>query len=76
VHVSACGRTAKGSFYLPSWEEFKRVKNDFIGEDNWAYQIFPPKKDYINQHACVLHLFALFENKAALPDFTRGTGGL
>src|SRR5262245_50954608 len=74
VHVSACGRLGERRFYLPNWEEMKRVKNDFIGPDAWAYQVFPSAKDYVNHHAYVLHLFARFDGKPALPDFTRGTG--
>lgn len=76
VHVSACGRTGASKFHLPTWEDMKRVKNDFIGEDAWAYQVFPSAKDYINQHPCVLHLFARLDGKPALPDFTKGTGGI
>lgn len=76
VHVSACGRTAARKFHLPSWEDMGRVKADFIGEDAWAYQVFPSAKDYINQHPCVLHLFARLDGKPALPDFTKGTGGI
>lgn len=84
VHISVCGRKGisagpgdpghLSSFYLPSFEELKRVKNDFIGEDRWAYQVFPSSKDYINQHPSVLHLFALMDGKPALPDFTMGLG--
>ena len=33
VHASACGRTGPQRFYLPSWEEMKRVKHDFFGPD-------------------------------------------
>jgi len=76
VHVSCCGRKGQTSFYLPSWEELKRVKNDFIGEDRWAYQVLPPAAEYVNQHPCVLHLWALIDGKPALPDFTRGLGTL
>jgi hypothetical protein len=76
IHVSACGRTGQNKFCLPSWEELKRVKHDFIGEDRWAYQVLPPPEDYVNQHAYVLHLFARFEGTRALPDFTRGLGTL
>jgi hypothetical protein len=55
----------------------KRVKNDFIGEDRWAYQVFPSSKEYVNTNPNVLHLFSLFEDGApALPDFTWGLGSL
>lgn len=76
VHVSACGRTGASKFYLPDWQDMKRVKRDFIGEDAWAYQVFPAAKDYINQHPYVLHLFARLDGRPALPDFTKGTGGI
>jgi len=75
VHVSLCGRTGQAKFCLPSWEELKRVKQDFIG-DRWAYQVLPPASEYVNQHPYVLHLFARFEGEPALPDFTRGLGVL
>jgi hypothetical protein len=74
VHVSLCGRTGEKKYYLPSFEDIKRVKHDFIGPDRWAYQVFPSEKQYINRHACVLHLFALLDGSPALPDFTRGIG--
>lgn len=76
VHVSCCGRTGARKYYLPSWDELKRVKHDFIGEDRWAYQVLPPLNEYVNQHDCVLHLFAVLDGSAALPDFTRGMGTL
>ena len=74
LHVSACVRLGAREFDLPAWEDLKRVKNDFIGPDRWAYQVLPPTKDYVNDHACVLHLFALATGEPALPDFTMGTG--
>jgi len=74
IHVSACGRRGENSWFLPDWEQFKRVKHDFIGEDRWAYQVFSSAKDYINQHPYCLHLYALMDGKPALPDFTYGLG--
>ena len=76
IHVSACGRRSATSYFLPSWEDMKRLKHDFIGPDRWAYQVFPSEKEYVNQNPYVLHLFALLEGEAALPDFTKGTGSL
>ncbi len=74
LHVSLCGRTGPGDYHLPSWEDVKRVKNDFIGSDRWAYQVFPNEREYINQNPHVLHLYALLEGEPALPDFTWGLG--
>jgi hypothetical protein len=76
VHVSACGRRGPQSWFLPDWEDMKRVKHDFIGPDRWAYQVFPSEKDYVNHHAYVLHLYALLDGEPALPDFTRGLGSI
>jgi hypothetical protein len=72
LHVSACGRTGPNSWFLPNWDQLKQVKSDFIGVDSWAYQVFPPSKDYINHHEYVLHLFAPMDGVPALPDFTWG----
>ena len=75
LHASVCGRTAGGGFRLPDWEDFKRVKHDFIGSDRWAYQVFPDERNYVNHNASVLHLFALMDrDDKALPDFTWGLG--
>lgn len=76
LHVSACGRTGERKYHLPSWEDMKRVKADFIGEDRWAYQVFPDARHYINQNPYVLHLFSLLDGTPALPDFTWGLGTL
>lgn len=84
VHASVCGRKApsvrslgpthESTFFLPTFEDLKRVKADFIGEDRWAYQVFPSSKDYVNHNPYVLHLYALMDGKPALPDFTMGLG--
>lgn len=74
LHASVTGRRGKDAWYLPSWDDLKRVKNDFIGEDRWAYQVLPSAKDYVNQHAYVLHLYSKLEGEPALPDFTWGLG--
>jgi hypothetical protein len=74
VHASAAGRRGENSWFLPTFEDLKRVKHDFIGEDRWAYQVFPSSKDYVNQHPYVLHLYALMDGSPALPDFTMGLG--
>lgn len=74
LHCSVCGRRGPSNYFLPDWEQLKRVKHDFIGEDRWAYQVFPSAKDYVNHHAYVLHLFALLDGEPALPDFTWGLG--
>jgi len=72
IHVSCSAHKGKIPC-LPTWEDMKRVKHDFIGPDRWAYQVFPSEKDYINQNPNVLHLFSLLEGEPALPDFTKGS---
>ncbi len=76
VHVSVSGHTASGRWLLPSWDDVKRVKADFIGTDRWAYQVFPDEKNYVNDNPYVLHLFSLLDGEQALPDFTSGLGTL
>ncbi len=43
---------------LPTWEELKKVKDEFIGENMAAYHVLPAKKDYVNIHNFCLHLWA------------------
>lgn len=73
IHVSLCGRSGPKALYLPTYEDVKRVKQDFLG-DAWAYQVFPDQRHYINQNPFVLHLWARMDGAAVLPDFTHGLG--
>lgn len=62
---------------LPSYQDQKQVKALFIGEDRYAYSVWPPTDSHVNINRGVLHLWALLtsvEKGQALPDFTRGTG--
>lgn len=61
---------------LPTWEEFRDAKEEFIGTDRVAYQVLPPKTEYVNIHPNCLHAFSPVDRAKALPDFTRGTGSL
>lgn len=72
VHVSVSGHTPRGRWLLPDWEDLKRVKNEFIGPDRYAYQVLPAQKDYVNDNEYVLHLFSLLDGEPALPDFRSG----
>ncbi len=76
THVSVSGHTPRGRWLLPSWEDLKRVKNDFIGPDRYAYQVLPAQKAYVSDNEYVLHLFSLLDGEPALPDFTSGLGTL
>lgn len=70
VHISCSHRKR-----LPTWGELRLVKETFIG-DGYAYQVFPPKKFYVNIHPNVLHLFHNLDNPRPLPEFSQGTGSL
>lgn len=41
----------------PTWEEMCIVKNLFWDENECVVQFHPPKKDYVNCHPYVLHLW-------------------
>lgn len=47
---SACRR-------VPNWEEMCYVKELFWSDEDTVIQYHPPKKDYINNHPYVLHLW-------------------
>jgi hypothetical protein len=67
LHVSV---SVLGQRWLPTWEEMSRVKELFIGRDQYAYSIFPPASQYINLGE-VLHLWACCEpDYQPLPEFS------
>lgn len=47
--------------HLPSWNELKQVKDDFLGTDSYAYQVLPPTSEFINFHNYCLHLYSPIE---------------
>jgi hypothetical protein len=57
---------------LPDYDDLTFVKRHWIGEDKYAYQVFPPKAKHVNIHPNCLHLFSCLDGDAVLPDFTRG----
>lgn len=66
LHVSLARRSR-----LPSWDDVVAVKNLFIGEDETALQVLPPRDRYINIHPHCLHLWHCLDG-AVTPDFARG----
>jgi hypothetical protein len=76
IHISVSGSSRNSGPFLPDWEDMKRVKNDFVGQDRWGYQVFPAAKDYVNVNPHVLHIYARLEGEPALPDFTWGLGSI
>lgn len=57
--------------FMPSYEDVKLVKELFIGEENKAIQVFPPKSEHVNIHVHCLHLWHCLDGDP-LPDFTQG----
>lgn len=67
LHVS-CSRKS----WTPTHEDMAVVKQDFIGEDRYAYSIWPPKEQYVNIHSHCLHLWARWsaDDGRMLPEFS------
>jgi hypothetical protein len=66
VHVSA-SRAGR----VPSWDDLRRVKALFIGQEKMAIQVLPRESEYVNCHPFVLHLWHSVDGDP-VPDFRRG----
>ena len=53
LHVSVSRETK-----LPSWDDLKTVKDEFVGRANEAIQVLPADRDYVNLHQFCLHLWS------------------
>jgi len=57
-HVSVHARsTSKAQMRVPTWREMCLVKDLFWDEDDVVVQFHPAKRDYVNCHPAVLHLW-------------------
>lgn len=56
---------------VPNYNEMNYVKRFFIGEDEYAISIWPPKDKHVNIHPNCLHLWHCLD-EYPLPDFTHG----
>lgn len=76
-----CARKRDGNLWLhvsysrrkwsPSHEDTVMIKEAFIGDDHYAYAVFPPKEHYVNLHAHCLHLWARVGGSGqVLPEFS------
>ena len=67
LHVSVSRKS-----WTPTHDDMALVKRDFIGEDRYAYSIWPPKVQYVSIHAHCLHLWARLDgaNGRVLPEFS------
>lgn len=43
---------------IPSWADLSKVKDEFIGEDQEAYQVLASSHDHVNLHSFCLHLWS------------------
>lgn len=56
-----------GNDRIPSWKEMCLVKDVFWTEDEVVMQLHPAKKDHINDHPCVLHLWKPVKQEIPTP---------
>lgn len=42
---------------LPSYEELKSARYQFLPDVDYAIQVFPPKENFVNVHGFCLHLW-------------------
>ncbi len=47
--------------HIPTHAEMSRVKADFLGDDTFAYAVFPPADRHVNDHGRCLHLWHCLE---------------
>lgn len=51
----------------PKWNEMQFVKDKFFKEDECVVQFHPAKKDYVNNHPYVLHLWRPIDGRFPTP---------
>lgn len=52
LSISAPGR-------LPTYEELKKARYEFLPDEIYAAQIFPPQSEFVNVNPHVLHLWEI-----------------
>lgn len=52
---------------LPTWTEMCYIKDIFFDDDEVVMQLHPAKKDWVNNHNSVLHLWRPLNNPIPLP---------
>lgn len=73
IHVSASRKD-----WTPSHADMAQVKHDFIGDDRYAYSVWPPIEKYVNIHPHCLHLWARQDGHTGqvLPEFSEELEGI
>lgn len=61
--------------YPPSWDDLKRVKRDFIGDQNVAVMVFPAAEDFVNIHPNCHHLWHCVDGET-ICNFTGEIAGV
>jgi hypothetical protein len=70
LHVSVSRKK-----YPPSWDDLKRVKKEFIGDNHVAVIVFPEASDFVNIHPYCHHLWHCIEAET-VPNFTGEIAGI
>jgi hypothetical protein len=60
---------------IPTYNQLALVKQDFVGPERLAIQLFVPEDEHVNIHPGVLHLWTPLEH-SPLPDFRTMVGGV
>lgn len=73
LHVSVSRKS-----WTPTHDDMALVKAAFIGEDRYAYSVWPPRSQYVNIHAHCLHLWARADSGdgRVLPEFSAEIAGI
>ncbi len=73
IHVSVSRKS-----WTPTHEDMALVKHDFVGDDRYAYSIWPPVSQYVNIHKHCLHLWAKWDSPdgRVLPEFSAELDGI
>lgn len=61
--------------WLPTWDDLKRVKREFIGDNHVAVMVFPESSDYVNIHAFCHHLWHCIDGET-ICNFTGEIAGV
>jgi len=70
VSISITKKQKKGKPRCPNWEEMCYVKDLFFEETEVVIQYHPAKKDYVNLHPYVLHLWKPHEYELPTPPIS------
>jgi hypothetical protein len=77
LHVSVSRDNDLPITVRPSYQDLATVKAVFVGQERYAYSVWPPTDKHVNIHTGVLHLWSPVtghERGQALPEFSRGLG--